>query len=141
MSKPKKPRAGSSTGGYGKPPKHTRFQKGRSGNPKGRPKGSKNLDTLLVESVNERVTINENGVPKKVSKLAAMHKQLANKGATGDLRALQMILQKLEALESRSQAAAGSEAFDKADHAIMKDVSERLKRIAMENGNDSSQKK
>ena len=141
MSKPKKPAVANTPIGYGKPPRHTRFKKGHSGNPKGRPKGSKNLDTLLMESVNERVTINENGVPKKVSKLAIMHKQLANKGATGDLRALQMILQKLEQLESRTQASAGSESFDEADHAIMKDLGERLKRIATENGNVGPDKK
>lgn len=140
MSKPKKPTAKTAVG-YGKPPQHTRFKKGQSGNPKGRPKGSKNLDTLLMESVNERVTINENGVPKKVSKLAVMHKQLANKGATGDLRALQMILRKLEDLESRTRAHAGAETFGEADHLIMNDLSERLKRIATESGNVSSDKR
>jgi hypothetical protein len=141
MSKPKKSAAAKAGFGYRKPPRHTRFKKGRSGNPKGRPKGSKNLDTLLMESVNERVTINENGVPKKVSKLAVMHKQLANKGATGDLRALQMILQKLEQLESRAQANAGSETFDEADHEIMRDLGERLKRIAKENDDVGPDKK
>jgi len=141
MSKPKKPAAANTAIGYGQPPRHTRFQKGHSGNPKGRPKGAKNLDTLLMESVNERVAINENGVPKKMSKLAVMHKQLANKGATGDLRALQMILQKIEALESRSQAMAGSEPFNEADQEIMKDLGERLRRIATENTNVSPEKK
>lgn len=141
MPTPKKPAAANTAIGYGKPPRHTRFKKGHSGNPNGRPRGSKNLDTLLMESVNERVTINENGVPRKVSKLAVMHKQLANKGATGDLRALQMILQKLEALESRVHASAGSETFDEADHAIMKDLGERLTRIATESGNVGPDKK
>ncbi|MGB6446826.1 MAG: DUF5681 domain-containing protein [Xanthobacteraceae bacterium] len=141
MSKPKKPAVANTAIGYGKPPRYTRFKKGHSGNPKGRPRGSKNLDTLLMESVNERVTINENGVPKKVSKLAVMHKQLANKGATGDLRALKIILQKLEDLENRTRANAGTEDFDEADRAIMNDLGERLRRIARENDNVSPDKK
>ena len=38
--------------GYGKPPLHTRFQKGKSGNPKGRPRGKKNMSTLLSTALN-----------------------------------------------------------------------------------------
>jgi len=41
--------------GYAKPPKHTRFTKGRSGNPKGRPTGSKNLATMMIEELTQTV--------------------------------------------------------------------------------------
>lgn len=45
-----------------KPPKKdTRFKPGKSGNPKGRPKGSKNRATLLEEVVNVRIQVSENG--------------------------------------------------------------------------------
>ena len=43
--------------GYGKPPRHTRFIKGQSGNPRGRPTGAKNLKTLLSEALNETVIV------------------------------------------------------------------------------------
>jgi len=40
--------------GYGKPPHHTRFVKGQSGNPRGRPRGAKNMKTLLNKALNGR---------------------------------------------------------------------------------------
>ena len=43
------------TVGKGKPPQHTRFQKGQSGNPKGHRQGSRNVATLLEQALNERV--------------------------------------------------------------------------------------
>jgi hypothetical protein len=69
--------------GFGKPPAHTRFAKGRSGNPRGRPKGSSNLATLLEQELNAPVPINENGQRKTVTKLHAAVKQLVNKAASG----------------------------------------------------------
>jgi hypothetical protein len=77
--------------GFGKPPKQTRYRKGISGNPKGRPRGRPNWRTLLERAMNEKVVINENGVRKMVTKLEAAFKQLVNKAASGDLRALQQL--------------------------------------------------
>jgi Family of unknown function (DUF5681) len=73
--------------GYRKPPMQTRFKKGKSGNPKGRPKGSLNLATVLMKTLREKVVVNENGRKKKITKLEAAIKQLVHKAVQGDPRA------------------------------------------------------
>lgn len=78
--------------GFGRPPRHSQFQKGRSGNPSGRPRGSKNAATLLDEALKERVIVSENGGRRSVTKLEAIMKQLVNKAAQGDHRATQLLL-------------------------------------------------
>lgn len=78
--------------GYGKPPAHTRFQKGQSGNPQGRPKGKLNLVTVLNRALNEKVTVVEQGKRRSITKLEAAFKQLVNKAVQGDPRAIQQVL-------------------------------------------------
>jgi hypothetical protein len=78
--------------GYAKPPQKTRFEKGKSGNPAGRLKGSKNISKLLLQALSEPVTVNENGERRRITKGEAVIKQLVNRGAAGDARSIQLLL-------------------------------------------------
>jgi len=53
--------------GYKKPPKETRFKKGQSGNPRGRPSATENLRMLLGKVLDETITLTENGRHRKIS--------------------------------------------------------------------------
>jgi Family of unknown function (DUF5681) len=78
--------------GYGKPPKARQFKRGKSGNPKGRPKGSLNLATDLTAELGEHITVREDGRPRKVSKQRALIKSLMAKALQGDVRAMGSLL-------------------------------------------------
>jgi mannose-6-phosphate isomerase-like protein (cupin superfamily) len=67
--------------GRGNPPKHMQFQKGVSGNKEGRPKGSKNLSTLIMEAARDQVTATIDGKQRKITKIQATAMQLATKAA------------------------------------------------------------
>ena len=80
-----------------------RFPPGRSGNTKGRPKKAGSVSAAIMSAMNKTVTANENGRKRKVRKIDATATQIANKGASGDLRAGKMLLDmaaKAEALDA-----------------------------------------
>jgi hypothetical protein len=77
--------------GWGRPPKGKRFKPGKSGNPKGRPKGSKALTTLVQEELKARIPVSEGGVTKRMSKGQAIVKRLFSGALTGELRATLLI--------------------------------------------------
>jgi Family of unknown function (DUF5681) len=78
--------------GYGKPPKHSRFKKGKSGNPKGRPKESLSLANDLSAELGEDITVSEEGRRRKVTKQRALVKALLAKALAGDVRATSAVL-------------------------------------------------
>jgi hypothetical protein len=85
--------------GYGKPPAHTRFKKGRSGNPRGRPKRSRNLASIFDAALDEKV----NGRRRKISKLKAAMKQVVNHALRGDPKATQRLLRLLSQTDAETE--------------------------------------
>jgi hypothetical protein len=69
--------------GFGKPPEHTKFKKGHSGNPAGRPKGSRNLKTLINHELNTTITIEQTGKKRRIRRKEALVKSLVNDALKG----------------------------------------------------------
>jgi hypothetical protein len=82
--------------GYGKPPKTTQFQKGVSGNSKGRPKKARDFDHELLRESRASITLNENGSRRRISKHEAAIKQLINKAISGNIPALRTYLDRYQ---------------------------------------------
>lgn len=78
--------------GYGKPPRPSQFPQGRSGNSKGRPKGSKNTATLLRKALLQTVVVKADGRYRKITKLEAIIRQLVTNAALGDHRSIALML-------------------------------------------------
>jgi hypothetical protein len=112
--------------GYGKPPRDTRFKRGQSGNPRGRPPGAKNLSTLLNEALNELVVVTENGGRKRISKRRAAFKQLVNDAAKGEWRALKLLVDILQDIERRSEPQTEESSFSLADEKVIAQLRARL---------------
>jgi Family of unknown function (DUF5681) len=123
--------------GYGKPPSATRFQEGRSGNPTGRRRGSKNLSTILEEELEQRVVIRENGKQKTITKRRASMKQLVNQAASGEHRALQILINHLHELERRTATVEDSSQLSDVDQEIVSGILERLQRLKRAGGGEN----
>ena len=112
--------------GYGKPPGATKFKTGQSGNPKGRPKGVRNVLTAFREALSDKVTITENGRRRKVSKLEATAKQLANKAASGDARAILAVLNIAPLLDLVIEPAVSAQMVAEHDRLVMQQIFKRI---------------
>src|SRR6516225_8321290 len=122
-------------GGYkvgpGRPPLHTRFKKGQSGNPHG-PR-SRNLPALLVAALNEPVVVTTGGERRRITKRDAVVAQLVDKSAGADLRATKMLLDILQDIEKRAGAAPPPEVspFTAADAEVVENLLARLRRTEL----------
>jgi hypothetical protein len=123
--------------GYGKPPKHSRFKPGQSGNPKGRKPGSKNVMTLLEETLFDPVKVRENGKVRRVPAIQACLLNLRNQAMKGDPRAQDRFMKLVSLYHSAqpdSSGAATPQAVDTATDLALVQELQRMLREDQANG-------
>lgn len=113
--------------GYGKPPLHTRFRSGQSGNARGRPKNARNSATIVREALTARVKLKDEGRTRSMSKLEVSMTQLANKAASGDLKAIAMVISLYREIEADSANRSQEKPLDRADREILDMLLERVR--------------
>jgi hypothetical protein len=93
--------------GYARPPVHTRFKKGQSGNPKGRPRGSRSVATILHKILGEKVSVREGDKVWLISNMEAVVRRLTMKAIKGEQNAIKTVLalaKETDQLEDRPES-------------------------------------
>jgi Family of unknown function (DUF5681) len=126
--------------GYGRPPKGGQFTKGKSGNPKGRPRGSKNLATIVLRESRQPVRVNGPRGTRTVTKLEATVMQLGNRAAQGELRATREFLPLVQRSEEAVSAESVPLVVHELDQRVMQSLRRRMESMKVETsaGNQSS---
>ena len=132
------PKDGTNEVGYGRPPQNFRFKKGRSGNPRGRPKGALNMATALNRTLREKVVIEENGKRKTVSKLEAAIAQLVSRATSGDAQAIRYLCQLVKSAEERSVVAEPMTELSVTDQKVMANILKRFQQSFKEKNNEAN---
>ena len=114
--------------GRGKPPKATQFKRGDGRKRTGRPKGSKNIATLVLEASHAEIEVTLDGKKRKISKAQAAAIHLANAGATGNAKLLLKFIDLIAEIEARAEAARPSDyPFSDADIRVIREIYKRLR--------------
>ncbi len=111
--------------GYKRPPLTTRFQQGRSGNPKGRRKGARSLKNDLTSLMEKRVRIREDGEQRYVSGQELVLLKLFEKAVKGDTKASNQIFGMLMKFDAHDPSRAEPDIVTKNDRAIVEDFLRR----------------
>jgi hypothetical protein len=114
--------------GKRRPPVHSRYKKGQSGNPSGRPRRERrppSIESALQNGLNQLVTINENGKLHQITKFEVVVTQLINKAATGHLQSIKLLMPFLVGF-AEAAAAEDQEAKALADDESYKRITSRL---------------
>lgn len=115
--------------GFGNPPRHSRFKPGQSGNPKGRPKRSRGLKTIVREALSQKVIIRTGNAQRRVPHIEAMVLKLIEQASKGNMRALQAVLDQYARAVSDdepNQSASEPQAPSSTDAAILAALREQI---------------
>jgi hypothetical protein len=114
--------------GYGRPPLHTRFKSGASGNPKGRPKGTKNIKTLIDIELSRHIEVVENGVRKKMPKREAFAKRQVNEAIGGNHKAATLVMSSTSESDENTRSIPDLSALQtEADDAVIQTFIQRIR--------------
>ena len=126
--KPSKPNGAQTFSvGYGRPPVHSRFKPGQSGNPKGRRKGQRNVHTVVDGELSQRIKVREGNRTRSLTKLDAFVVTLVNAALKGDAKAWASLINLLRSLGliGESPAANDQKPFTADDESIIADFLRR----------------
>ena len=114
--------------GYKRPPRHSRFQPGRSGNQRGKQKGVRNLGSDVKRTLEVPVRLNEQGKERRVSTQEAALMRLREKALKGDARSLDRFLELAKIFNnSAAVESLGDEALAAEDQAILDAYAEEVR--------------
>ena len=118
--------------GWGKPPRSSQFTKGKSGNPRGRPRGSKNLASIVLKESRQPVRVNGPRGTRTVTKLEATVMQLGNKAAQGELRATREFLPLVQQAEEAVSSESAPLTVHELDQRVMQSLRRRMQNMKVE---------
>jgi hypothetical protein len=100
--------------GYGKPPRTQQFKPGKSGNPKGRPKGVKNEETILRELLQKRISLNERGKARRITIHEGIFRRIIEDCLKGNTKSAAFLLNRHHAMTSGEPMESGLSEDDEA---------------------------
>lgn len=123
--------------GYGKPPKHSQYKTGQSGNPKGKPKGCRNFSTDAKEVLKQPTRVTQGGKSKTLSTQRAMLLRRREQALGGNERALDRMMD-LAAKHNNEEFSEEAAKLSLTDEEVLKGYNERLLRDAGRPPQDSN---